>query len=112
MPQVLPFQPSLPNYRFSTSLGDTTYRFNVRWNSRDEAWYFDLSDDEGDLIVTGVKIVLGALLVARSADDRIPNGALLAGDTSNTGIDATLDDLGVRVFVYFYSPDELEEIEV
>lgn len=99
---TLPFVPSIPFYQFSTTLDGVNYNFNVRWNTRDGAWYFDLSDDQENLIIAGVKIVLGVALARRSTDPRMPPGVFFAGDVTNSGTDAGIDDLGARVQVYYY----------
>jgi len=107
MPVILPFQPSLPFYRVSTVLDGQTYQLNVRWNSRDEAWYFDLLTDEGVMLAAGVKVVLGVFLARRvTSEDRL-GGALIASDLSGAELDAGLDDMGTRVLVYYYSAEEL-----
>jgi hypothetical protein len=112
MPQILPFQPSIPNYTVSVVLGTVEYVFQVRWNARDGAWYFDLLDDTLDQIYSGVKIVLGAYLAARCSDPRwlAAGGILVATDTSNQGLDAGIDDLGARVQVVFYTIAEMQEV--
>ena len=102
MPQTLPFVPSIAHYDFSTVLDGTPFKFEVRWNGRDGAWYMDLLDEEGVGIVAGVKIVLGALLGGRIVDQRFPRGVFQADDTSGEGREAAFDDLGTRVRVLFY----------
>lgn len=99
MPQTLPFIPSEPFYGFSTVLDGITVEFNVRWNARDEAWYFDLFDEDGAPIAHGIKIVLGAYLGRRVNHSIFRLGVLVAIDTSGERRDATLDDLGTRVIV-------------
>ena len=107
MPTQLPFVASEFNYRVTTLLDDTEYIFDVRWNGRDEAWYFDLSDAEGTLIRAGTKIVLGSYLGRRSVDSRYPNGVFAASDLSGGNRDATYTDLGTRVVVFYYPASEL-----
>jgi hypothetical protein len=101
----------IPNYRVGTMLGGVQYVLDVRWNGRASdgagAWYLDISTSAGVLIRAGIKIVLGALLGRRSVSPDFPRGVLIAADLSGAGVDATLDDLGTRVVVYFYTFDEL-----
>lgn len=99
MASYLPFIPSDPNYQFQCSLDDQTYTFDVRWNNRDQAWYFDMLDSDGKAIILGVKIVLGTFLGRKSAHPFFSNNVLVAIDSTLTNQDATLDDLGTRVFV-------------
>lgn len=111
MPVQMPFVPAAdsgPFYRVGVVLGDRQYIFDVRWNARDGAWYFDMFAEDESPIVVGVKIVLGALLGGRCVSADFPDGVFIASDLENTGRDATIDDLGTRVAVYFYTTDELE----
>lgn len=107
MPQRLPLIPGEPHYRFSTELSGIPFVVEVRWNQREEAWYMTVLDANESPVLSGVKLVLGALLGARSADPRKPPGAFVVADLSGTGRDATLDDLGTRVVVSFFSNEEL-----
>lgn len=106
-PVVLPFVASNPNYRVGTTLNNVTYIFDVRWSTREGAWYFDIRDEDESMIRAGVKIVLGALLGRRSADARFPPGAFETFDLTYTGREAGLDDIGTRVVVLYYSPEAL-----
>jgi len=110
MPQQLPLVPSLPNYRFTTTLDGTSFVFDVRWNARDEAWYMDISDALASPIALGMKVVLGTLLGSRVSDARFPAGIFFAADLSNQGLDAGFDDLGARVVVQYISNTELAEL--
>jgi hypothetical protein len=107
MPQRLPIDAAFPRYRVATNLGETQFVLDVHWNGRAEAWYLDLATEDGAPIRSGMKIVLGALLGIRSRDPRMPDGVLVASDLSGEGRDATLDDLGSRVVVFFYPSSEL-----
>lgn len=104
---VLPLIPSEPHYIFRTTLNDTQYSFDVRWNSRDQAWYFDMFDREGVSIVLGAKIVLGTYLGRRSTHDFFATNILVAVDESGQNRDAGFDDLGTRVNVYHLTSTEL-----
>lgn len=111
MAVALPLEPSVPHYDVGVALDGVPYTVEVHWNSRDAAWYLTLRDEEGDPIagMTGRKIVLGIPIGVRSRDSRRPPGRLLAVDLSGRDLDATLDDLGVRVVVYYYTEAEVAE---
>jgi hypothetical protein len=110
MPELLPIDAAAPHYQIGTSIDGAQYVLEVRWNQRDEAWYLDILDEDEDPIAHGIKIVLGSVLGKRCVDPRMPAGALIAADLSGAGLDATLDDLGTRVVVYYYSADEVAEV--
>lgn len=103
--QQLPLVPSIAFQEFDTVLETTPFTIKVRWNTRDAAWYFDLLDANQDPIVSGIKIMLGTALGARTTDPRMP-GVFVAADlgagNNNDERDATFDDLGTRVVVYYY----------
>lgn len=107
MPVRLPIDSTNPIYRVGVTINDIPYLFDVRWNARDSAWYFDLLDVSENPISLGIKIVLGTALGWRSADPRFPSGGIFAEDLSGAGRDATFDDLGSRVVLYYYTFDEI-----
>lgn len=102
-PQILPFVPSVPYYRFRTSIENVAYIFDVRWNVRDAAWYFDLLETDETPIALGVKIVLGMSLARRIKHPLFRNGTLVAIDTSGKLREPGLDDLGTRVQIRYYT---------
>jgi hypothetical protein len=114
MAAQLSFIPSEGNYRFSSSLatsaGNRSYTFDVRWNTRDEAWRFDMYDPDGILMVAGVKIVLNSYLGRRSTHPFFNGNVLAAVDTSIYGIDPGFDDLGTRVQVWHYTASDLASL--
>ena len=104
---VLDFIPRVGNYRFSTNLNNVEYTFDVRWNSRDKAWRFDMYDNDGYLMVAGVKIVIDAYLGRRSTHPFFNQNVLVAIDLANSGVEPTYDDMGVRVEFRHYPLSDL-----
>ena len=104
---AIPLQPSIPRYRLSTSLDGVPYIFDVHWNDRDQAWYFDLLEVDESPIIHGVKVVLGTYLGRRSTHQFFRDGVLVVTDLSGEGRDAGLDDLGARVQMVRYSALEV-----
>jgi hypothetical protein len=103
----IPFEPSIPFYRFSTAVENTEYFFDVRWNGRDRAWYFDISTINEIVVASGLKIVLGTFIGRTTEHELFRNGVFVAWDTSDQGLDATFDDLNTRVLVYWLSIEEV-----
>lgn len=99
--QQLPLVGKLAFQEFDTVLAGTVYTIRQRWNTRDAAWYLDLFDADQSPIFSGIKIVLGVALGRRVTDPRMP-GVFIADDISGSETDATFDDIGTRVVVYFY----------
>lgn len=107
MPVELPLIPSEPNYTFGVDLDEVTYLVEMRWNGRDNAWYMNFFEEDETPIRTGIKMVLGTFLGRRSVSPKFPSGLLVAVDLTGEGKDATLDDLGTRVVVYYYTREEI-----
>ncbi len=99
--QELPFTGGSAFQEFDTVLAGTVFTIRQRWNTRDAAWYLDLFDVNASPIFSGIKVVLGVALGRRVTDARMP-GVFLAEDLSGENRDATFDDIGTRVRVYFY----------
>lgn len=105
---ILPFIPSVAAYEFSVEIDGVSYTFDVRWNSRAAAWYFDVLEGDGTPIARGLKIVLGCYIGGgRFTHDLFRLGVFVAIDTSQEGRDATFDDLGTRVEVRHVPMPEL-----
>lgn len=119
MPIVIPFQPSLPFYELETVIEERVYLFLVRWNSRDNidpttgkplgAWYFDIFDDEGNAVTSGLKIALGAYIGRTCTHPLFTEGVFVAVDTEGTRREPGLDDIGdgMRVEVRYYTIPEI-----
>jgi hypothetical protein len=86
-----------PHYDFSSTLEGKLLTFELRWNERSGAWFLSLFDDTGAAIFSGRRVVLGADLLGRSSDSRLPPGMLIAYDASGADLDAGRNDLGSRV---------------
>lgn len=112
MATIIPFAPSIPFYRFATTLDNVEYVFDVRWNGRDEAWYFDVSEADGTAIASGLKIVLGTYFGRWVEHPLFREGVIVAVDLSDAGVDAKFDDLGTRVVVMRMGLEEVLSLRV
>lgn len=115
MPEELPIEPGNPDQRFNTTLVDEEFIFDFRWNERAGAWYMAIYTEEEDPIVHGIKVVSGTLLAGHvsNAIADFPAGVFIVVDSSGQSLDgvgATLDDLGDRVSVVFFTQEELNDI--
>jgi hypothetical protein len=106
MPVSLPFLPSDTNYTLACPLGDQQILFDVRWNSRDEAFYMDMYESDDTVIALNIKIVVGIPLGRRSNHPFFDDHILSAVDTSGQGLDPGFDDLGTRVLVIVNTPED------
>lgn len=97
----LPFSPSIGQYTFTATIETVQYVFNVRWNTRDSAWYFDVLEADTTPIVYGLKIVLGTYIGRRTNHPLFNDGVIVAVDLSGQETDAGFDDLGIRVALQY-----------
>lgn len=104
----LPNRPDLVRYSFGLELEGRSYGFEFYWNDRAAAWFFHLSDDNGDPILSGRRVSVGIPLLWRFADARLPPGELTAIDTAGAGVDPGLSDLGARVKLLYFESTETD----
>lgn len=104
-------RPGAPNFRIATSLGEDPVILDFRWNSRANdghgAWFMDVRDEDESPIALGVKLVLGVNLCRTSTHPIFQRNVLRLYDTTQSGREATLDDLGTRVVLLNFTSDEL-----
>lgn len=102
----IPFEQSDNNYTLVVPIDDVPVQFFVRWNSRDEAFYFDMYEDDGTVIALNVKVVLGVPLARWSTHEFFSQRIMTVMDTSNTGTAPNYDELGTRVIVVIQGPED------
>lgn len=94
-----------PAQSFVTQLGDTKFRFEIKFNDRSSVWTMDLIDEvTKEPLLYSIPLVLGLDLLEPY---NLGIGHLLVVDESNRGRDAGPGDLGSRVKAYWFSPDEV-----
>jgi hypothetical protein len=105
----IPLRADFPCYEFQPELDGVTYTLRVRWNSRESAWYMNISTEDGQIIAAGVKLMLGLPLGSRvrPIDARMPQGLFFLLDTSGQTAEADEADLGGRVKLFYLLEDEL-----
>lgn len=93
-----------PAQRFTTQLGDKKYDFDVKYSDRSGVWTMDMADNANKAaILSGIPLVLGQQLLEPY---NLSIGRMLVVDGTNQGKEAGSDDLGSRVKLYWFSPDE------
>jgi hypothetical protein len=90
-------------------LDDAFYVFNFRFNGVSQLWYFDLFDDDENLLYGGCAVtisegteddqIIDLLSPVRYKD--VPPGRLFAIDTGGTFTESGLEDMDERV-VFLY----------
>lgn len=107
---------------FATTLDPNapdTYILRTMWNERDSCFYLDLYDSGRVPIWLGQRIVVGWRMWNQCVDPRKPPGELMALDSSNKDLDATLtvnsdgtivSELGGRVRLIYFTASELVSV--
>jgi hypothetical protein len=101
----LPITQDSANFDFAVELAGITWTFGFRWNRRGEMWVMTVGDGEGTPLVSGVFVVINTPLL-RGRLPALP-GDIIAIDSSGQGLDAAFEDLGRRVELFHYLPEDL-----
>lgn len=104
---TIPVTPGVPHLAVTTVLEGVAYGFEFRWSTREACFYANLLTAEGDLIYAGMKVVTGAPLFERCADERRFPGRIFAMDTEGKGRSPGLEDLGDRVLLVYLTAAEV-----
>lgn len=109
--QLLPIDPGVPWQEITTEIIDAdgssaTYIFEFKFNTHDNSWYMNVSDANLQPIVQSIRIVLGIYLGRLALHPLFQQGILVAIDTSRSGKEAGLDDLGARVIIGRFTVQE------
>lgn len=107
MPVSIPLLTSETNYVLHCPIDDQTILFDVRWNSRDAAWYIDIYEDDDTVIALNVKVVLGIELGRRSQHEFFWDHTITAVDTTGLGLDPGFDDLNAGIKLVVHSNSDL-----
>lgn len=96
-----------PAQRFVSQLGEKKYQFDIQYNSRSGIWTFGMAEENGDTLLAGRAMVLGADLLLPF---NLGIGRLFMVDYMGTGKDATADDLGTRVGMVWVAEGEEADV--
>lgn len=105
----IPVNGELPHHVFQVQLDGATYGLEFRWNERAAGWFLSIYDSAGTLLLANRRLVLGWGLIARFKrwQSRLPKGDFVVLDTTQSGMEAGLSDLGTRVKVKYLEEAEL-----
>lgn len=103
----VPTSQTLPRYSQKTALEGRTYNMDFHWNTRDNAWYLSLAEEDGTPVVSGVKLVANWPLTRRVTLETNVPGMLIAFDTTGLGEDPSFEELGTRVQLLYKEEADL-----
>lgn len=70
----------------------------------------NIADTDGNPLLSGLKVTLSTPLLNRFVSTALPNGDLMAVDTTGQDLMPGLQDLGDRVLLCYFSNAELQAI--
>ena len=112
---VLPsFAGSYPRWEYVVALDGINYGVRFNYNFREDSWYIDLFDADGNSVLAGIKLVVGyRLLASRRYLPGLPPGELIVVDTEMDPTTARISEksLGARYVLVYATAAEMVEID-
>lgn len=110
---VIPTSQTLASYRERVQLDGVAFQFRFRWNTRVQAWFFDLEDEDGVVLVYARRVVIDWFFLRQSRHiEGTPAGFITAFDTTQRDIRPLLDDFGTRVLFGYLDESEGEALGI
>lgn len=100
MAELLPTRNDLGRYVFRVDLDGVVFGLDMRINSRDGRWYYDLLDANGTPLRQGIKIVSNWPTLLTMVQQGRPDREILAIRPHGTD-DPTFETLGVDSFLSY-----------
>lgn len=92
-------------YRFEIDLSGAVFAFEVNYNSEYDFFTVDVELD-GEVLITGNKLVYGVPLFSYSSDERLPQVEIIPFDEAGITQEVTWATLGEMVFLYVFEKGE------
>jgi len=74
--------PDYAAFSEEVALDGNVFVLGLRWNTREKCWSMSISNREGNLIVSGIKLVVNFNVVAQYQSRSIPQGLMAIVDTA------------------------------
>jgi hypothetical protein len=98
---IIPTRTDLEYYTERVELDGVVFELTFSWNTREEVWMISVADADGVALASGVKIVVDWELFRSVSNADMPEGIMMALDTSGAGLDPGLTELGERVILLY-----------
>lgn len=86
------------------TLGGVVYVLTIKWGELRGVWTMDITRvEDSTVLARGVAMLIGGDILKGFG---LAIGSMYMVDTSAKDIDATVDDLGDRVLLYYFEPGE------
>ncbi len=87
-------------------IDNVVYSLHFKWNGRAKSWLLDLSTQDGELLVAGLKILPSWELLEIYTNTKLPPGNIFVLDTENTDVVPGRFELGGRAKIIYFTEDE------
>lgn len=104
----VPIRANIAAQTFDVVLNGISYTLTAKWNSRSEIWFLDIQDEDGNNLILGVALKLGARLLKQF---NLGIGDFIMVDDTATNTEANLSNISVSTRLVYFAPDEIAEIE-
>lgn len=103
---IIPFK-DIPAFKERVTLDNVTIQFVFHWNTRAESWQLDILDTDENLLVGGIRLVIGWDLFTGYAGRGLPPGQLWIIDTTEDTSNIEFEDFtGDRQLSFLYLTEE------
>lgn len=107
----IPLPLDIPLFTQTVTLEGKDLSMRFDYNGREDRWYLDVRDEDGELVVGAVKVRCGQDLLAKARARAVLEGYVLALDLAatdtNPGAPPAFADLGRRVRLFYLTASEL-----
>lgn len=93
----IPVDSTVGHQTFEVELSGASYRIELRWNNRAQAWFISLYSGTGKPLLLGRRLVVNTNILRRHRTPEFPPGDLVAVDTTGSNADPGADEIGKRV---------------
>jgi hypothetical protein len=98
------------NYQLRVELDGVMFLLDFRWNARQATWKLSVSNEDGDLLVSGIAVISNRALLARYRTlPGMPRGELFAADFTGTIDVPDYTQLGEEVSLLYFTYAEVLE---
>lgn len=103
----IPTSTTLANYEFIIELDGVEFKMRFKYNSREDAWFFNILDTNDVMLRAGLKVVNEWTLLRLWAEANRPRGELIAVNQGNVPAPPTLNQLGAEVLLTYLDATEI-----
>lgn len=107
----IPIHKIFSDFSQTIELDGEIFQFRYKWNTRGEFWALDIYTSEGVSVLLGAKLVINSELITDYADSRLPKGALIPTDVTQTLSRIGRSDLGDKVQFLYLTKEEVEQLD-